>query len=131
MAEMYDRAMAETQTVLEIDESSWIAHWVRSGIHVSRGELAEALSSGEKARQLAPWNSSVAGILAGILNRIGERERTEELLAELKYELLKHSAADGMVWYHLICSEVDAAPDWFQKAVEQRQSVLVMPRDVF
>jgi eukaryotic-like serine/threonine-protein kinase len=127
-AEMYDRAMAEAQMVLEIDENSWIAHWVRTEIQASRGELPEALSSAGKARQLAPWNSSVAGLLAGILNRSGKRERAEELLAELKDGPLKHSAADGMVWYHLVCSDIDAAAEWLQKAVEQRQSILITNR---
>ena len=30
-----------------------------------------------------------------------------------------------MVFYHLLCSEVDAALDWMEKGVEQREALLL------
>jgi hypothetical protein len=30
-----------------------------------------------------------------------------------------------MVLYHLICSEIDAAADWYEKAIETRDPTLV------
>ena len=30
-----------------------------------------------------------------------------------------------MVLYHLICSEIDSAADWFEKAIEQRDLILL------
>ena len=30
-----------------------------------------------------------------------------------------------MVAYHLICSEIDEAADWYEKAIEQRDPILI------
>ena len=39
---------------------------------------------------------------------------------------LKNAAPIGMVVYHLLCSELDAAADWYEKIVEQREPFAVM-----
>ena len=33
---------------------------------------------------------------------------------------------EGMVFYHLVCSEIDAAIDWYERAIEQRQPMAAM-----
>jgi hypothetical protein len=30
-----------------------------------------------------------------------------------------------MIWYHLVCGHIDAAIDWYERAIEQRQPMAV------
>ena len=61
----------------------------------------------------------------GVLARTGERSRAEALIGQMSKAQGGLVAASGMVLYHLICGEVDAAADWFEKAIEQRDPVMV------
>lgn len=84
--------------------------------HFFQGKPAEAREPAEKAFQAAPWHSGVVGFLAGLLARNGEKERAEKLIASMRGMI-----PIGMVFYHLVCSEIDAAVDWYERRIEQRQ----------
>jgi len=58
------------------------------------------------------------GLLAGLLKQSGEKERTEKLVATLR-----EISPIGMIIYHVVCSEIDAAIDWYEHAIEQRQPI--------
>jgi len=115
----HERAIAEAGKALEVNESHWLAHFVISQSLLSQGRPPAARRAAERAWQLAPWNSIVGGLLAGILVQQGERKQAEELLGQLKT-----IAPIGMVFYHLLCSEADAALDWMEKGMEQRDLLL-------
>jgi eukaryotic-like serine/threonine-protein kinase len=119
-AGLYERGIEEARAALEI-ENHWLPHYVIAENYAERGMLTEALAAAESARQLAPWNARVAGVLAAILTRTGERDRAAELRRELKA-----AAPIGMVVYHILCSELDAAADWYEKCIEQREPFAVM-----
>ncbi len=119
-AGLYARGIEEARAALEI-ENHWLAHYVMAENYACRGMLAEALASAESARELAPWNARVGGVLAAILARTGDTDRSAELRMQLK-----NAAPIGMVVYHLLCSELDAAADWYEKIVEQREPFAVM-----
>ena len=53
--------------------------------------------------------------LAGILAETGEKDRAENLIATLG------GKPDGTMMYHLVRSEIEAAMDWYQRAIELRQ----------
>jgi tetratricopeptide (TPR) repeat protein len=116
LAGLYDRALAEAQKALELDEHYWPAHYLIGITYAVQGMFSEALGPTERAYRLAPWNPRVLGLLAGILVRMGEKERAAELL-----DKLKGMAALGMVTYHMLSSQIDAAADWLEKAIEQRE----------
>jgi hypothetical protein len=61
------------------------------------------------------------GLLAGLLKQSGEKERAEKLLATLR-----GMGPIGMIIYHVVCSEIDAAIDWYEHGIEQRQSIAVV-----
>jgi serine/threonine protein kinase len=119
-AGLYDRAIKEARAALEI-ENHWLPHYAMAENYAARGMLTEALAAAECARELAPWNVRVAGVLAAILTRTGDRDRAAELRQQLK-----DAAPIGMVVYHLLCSEMDAAADWYEKCIEQREPFAVM-----
>jgi TolB-like protein/predicted Ser/Thr protein kinase len=118
-AGMPERGIAEARKVLEIDENYWFAYFVMGIIYAPGGMIPEALAAAEKAYQLAPWNPVVTGLLAGTLVRAGDSQRAEGLV-----QRLREAPAMAMVYYHLLCSEVDAAADSFEKAIEQRHPML-------
>lgn len=95
-------------------------------MHVSaafavQGLCEEARESAERAFHLATWQPAAARNLAGILARLGAKNRAAELLAKIP-----ETASNAMVIYHLLCSEIDNAADWYEKQIESRQ-----PYDVF
>jgi eukaryotic-like serine/threonine-protein kinase len=117
-AEMPELAIAEASRALEIDENHWSVHAMLARTYASNGRTAEAIASAERAFQLAPWSPMVLGLLAGLVRK-EDRHRAEALVQRLM-ELPAHRTSIGMSQYHLACSEVEAAADWVERAVEQR-----------
>jgi TolB-like protein/Tfp pilus assembly protein PilF/predicted Ser/Thr protein kinase len=122
---MHERAMDEARKALEIDESHWLTNFAMSLVYLSRGMLAEALASAERAHQLAPWEARVNGLFSGLLIRSGQSERAVRLV-----EQLKRGVATGMVYFHSLCGETEAAADWYQKAIEQREPNAVLMANI-
>jgi TolB-like protein/Tfp pilus assembly protein PilF len=116
-AGLYDRALAEAEKCLQIAENHWIALLVMSLTLVQSGDLAEARRVAEKGVRVAPGRASLVGLLTGILARLKEVDRVEELLPKLT-EMAPH----GLFWYHLLCSEIDAAADYYVRMIEHRDA---------
>ena len=116
-AGLSDRALAEAQTCLEIHEDHWLPLFVMSVICVQLGRIEEARQAAEKSVRAAPWRSSAVGLLAGILARLGEVDRPDELVARLR-----EMAPLGFFWYHLLRSEIEVAADYYAKMIQQRDS---------
>ncbi len=87
--------------------------------------MPEALAAAEKAYQIASWNPRVIGLLAGVLARAGERTRAATLISELSGTTGRLAAPSALVLYHLLCNEIDAAADWYEKAIEERDLILI------
>jgi len=121
-----DRAIAEAHKVLAADKNRWNVYLALARIHAHRGEVAEALDAAEQAYRLASWNSRVTAVLAAVLNRSGNSDRARPLL-----EKLRASAGDAygtpmaLAVFHAMCAEPDAAADWYEKAIEQRDPAVV------
>jgi tetratricopeptide (TPR) repeat protein len=113
------QAESEFLQTLALDENFWLAAY-GLGLHYSlAGRLAEAMSLAEKAYSVAPWSTNNIGLLAGVLQRSGNKNRAEELLQKLG-DGQAHGAPGGLVVYHLVCSEIEKAAEWAEKAIEQR-----------
>jgi serine/threonine-protein kinase len=124
-AELYDRAIEEARKGLEINEILWLPYQALIVSYLMKNMIAEALTEAEKAYQLAPWHPRVIGLLAGVLARTGEQGRADALLGQVNEAQGGFVAPSGRVFYHLICGEIDAAADWFEKAIEHRDPYLV------
>jgi tetratricopeptide (TPR) repeat protein len=114
-AERYDLATLAARKALEIDNGDGTPHLVIAQSYFFQGEQAEALQSAEEAFRIAPWNPLVVGLLAGFLERAGEKERARKLI-----ETLHGTMPTGMVMYHLVCAEIDAAIGWYEHDIELR-----------
>jgi eukaryotic-like serine/threonine-protein kinase len=114
----YEEGIAEGQKALEINENSWLALQQISTGYLYMGKLDQARVSAQRSLTSAPWNGWVPGILAGIAAISGEKEQVNDLL--------KVANPLGIATYHMICSEVDQAADWYRKALEQHNLMAVM-----
>jgi TolB-like protein/Tfp pilus assembly protein PilF len=115
LAEMYERAIVESQKALEFDERHNSAHSMIALAHFFQGRLPEAREWAEEAFRRTPLNPLAAGLLAGLLKQSGETDHAEKLLATLR-----GMGSLGMIVYHVVCREIDAAIDWYERAIEQR-----------
>jgi serine/threonine-protein kinase len=114
-AEMYELAIVEARKALDLDDRSSLSHLVIAESYSFQGKLAEAREPAEQAFRLVPWDSTTVGVLAGLLACAGEKDRAEKLLATLR------GNQGGMVIYYLVCSEIDAAINWYERTIELRQ----------
>ena len=53
-----------------------------------------------------------AGLLAGLVRRVGENDDADALLSRLR-------SPSGLFIYHVVCSEMEAAAELFAKAIAQ------------
>jgi hypothetical protein len=67
----------------------------------------------------APWNAALVGFLAGLLAQAGQKERAQKLIATMP-----EGIPVGMLLYHVVRLEIDAALDWYERAIEQRQPLV-------
>jgi tetratricopeptide (TPR) repeat protein len=87
------------------------------------GRFAEAIAAAERAHRAAPWHTMPAGLLAGALTCAGEKERADQIIREMgdtPYPIW------GRVLYHLLCSDIDAAADWYERMIERRDPFAVV-----
>jgi TolB-like protein len=117
-AGLYDRAIVEARKGLEMDERQWGYHYSLARGYGYQGRFAEAREPAERAFQLAPHHPYSTGNLAGILACLGEKDRADQLLAQMP-----ETAAAGWMIYHRYCSNIDAALDWYEKAIDIRHPV--------
>jgi tetratricopeptide (TPR) repeat protein len=117
-----DEEAAEAfREVLEFNPSMVFAQLALASYHASRGELDQALELCEKAYILAPL-PQVIGFLAGLLMRIGETRRAEELLQKLPPGNA-FGVPRGWGIYHWVLREFDAEADCFEKAIDQHDPI--------
>lgn len=119
-AGLYNRAIEEARKSLEIDEGLWATHSMMANSYAFQGMFAEALEWAESAYRLAPWDSGAMGLLAGLYSCRGDTRRAKSILAQ------PMPIGMGMVFYHLLRSELDAAADWYGKGIEQHAPFAVV-----
>jgi TolB-like protein/Tfp pilus assembly protein PilF len=118
LAGKYEEAVDEGLKALDIADNEIHPHLALSEAYLGLGKVTEAVASAESAHRNLPQQSMGTGLLAALLVRIGERDRAETLLAEMGSS---PTPIWGRVWYHLLCSEIDAAAVWYEKMIEARE----------
>jgi tetratricopeptide (TPR) repeat protein len=113
---MYERAVAEARKVLEFNNKSFLAHLTIAHAYFFMGKLVEARAPAEEACRRAPWSTSATGFLAGLMARTGEQKRAQQLM-----DTMRADTPMGRLSYHFMCSEIDVALDWYERAIEDRQ----------
>jgi tetratricopeptide (TPR) repeat protein len=121
----HDRALAEAQKLVDLDEPFYGAYSVISQSYVCLGRLADAVAAAEQAYRGAPWHPRIIGWYAATLKLAGETRRAAELLREMRRAENPLGVPMGMIVYHLSAGEPEAALDWYERAVEEREPLAV------
>jgi serine/threonine-protein kinase len=117
-------ALIELHSILQLDENFWLTYFLMGIIHASQGNIADAAAYAEKAYSLAPWMTVNIGLLAAVLKRTGDVDRSAELLQKL-LPGDTYGAPLGLAHFYLYCEDVDQAIYWAEKAIEQRQPAVL------
>lgn len=119
-----DEALEQLKKVVELDPNQVIALVSMAMIYADKDDLDEALKIARRAYAVGPWSPDTIGILAGLTRRKGE-----EVEASLTQALGSGEApgdARTHALYHLLCGEIDEGADWAEKAIEQRDSSMML-----
>ena len=114
----YEQALKEGFKALDISESEIHPHLAFAETYLALGRVDEALASAERAHRNLPQQSMGTGFLAALLVRLGEKDRADALLREMS---ASPTPIWGRAWYHLLCSELEAAAEWYEKMIEARE----------
>jgi tetratricopeptide (TPR) repeat protein len=124
VAGRHELGAQEARHALELDDRYWGAHFSLGMNYASRDMLDDALTAAQRAYDLAPWTPCTSGLLAGVLKRAGHADRAQEL-----FQILANMPGQrhwGMVLYHMICKDQDAAVEWLEQSIEQRDLMTII-----
>ena len=108
----------------DLDPNFFWTYYIFADLYAARQMFAEALPFAEKAFSLAPWYAPSVGVYGGLLVRMGEPNRGKEVVQRLGSGEA-YGASKGLALFHTCCGEIDLAADWFEKAIEERDSMVV------
>ena len=116
-AQLYDRAIDQAKEAMTIDARHLVPFNTLGEAYVTLGRWPEAIEALEQAYRIMPHFALTTGMLAGALARSGERMRAEQLIPEMGEG---SQPVMGRVLYHVLCSEMELAAEWYERAIEQR-----------
>jgi len=87
--------------------------------------LTDALAFAERGHALASWSPGMPGLLAGLLQRAGDRERAAALMHGFTDPAVYGHPID-LALFHLANGEIDQAIPWINRALEQRHPFAMM-----
>jgi TolB-like protein/tRNA A-37 threonylcarbamoyl transferase component Bud32 len=122
-AKDYPQAIAQAQKAVELDEEYFVPQFILGEAYLASHRVDDAILAFEKARRAAPWNAMCTGNLAGALFLRGEKARAAELIRVMGDTPIP---VWGRVLYHLHIGELDAAADWYEKMIEQRDPFAIV-----
>jgi TolB-like protein/tetratricopeptide (TPR) repeat protein len=116
LAGIYQMAMDEAQKAIATERNYWLSYYVIAENYALRDMNEDGISAAHKAYELAPWNSRVLGLLCGLYARLGDKERTSELM-----KALRRMSPTGLMFYDLLSSDSDTAIASFRRALQERE----------
>ena len=109
----------------DLDPNFFWAYYFFADLYAARQMFVEALPFAEKAYSLAPWYAPGVGVYAGLMARTGEEDRASEVLQKLGSGV-SYGTSTGFATYYICRGEIDLAADWFEKAIEERYSMVAL-----
>lgn len=124
-AGLFDNALAQVETMIEIEPEFYGAYWLGGAIHLSEGKYEEAVGELEKAvkhggRQIVLSDLGSAYALAG------KKAKAAEILDQL-LENRDREYAPAICIARIYCrlGERETAIEWLEKAFEERNGEMV------
>ena len=114
----YEEALDEGHRALTVSVHEVHPHLAMAEAYLALGRLDDALAAAETAYRNLPQQSMATGFLAAVLARLGQKDRAEELIREMGDA---PTPIWGRAWYHLLCSEVADAAQWYEEMIDARE----------
>jgi tetratricopeptide (TPR) repeat protein len=112
-------AIRHFQNAIEMDPNFAISHlYLGQALYLS-GRVQEAVKACEQARSITPEVPLIMGPMGCFYAAAGARAKAAQIIAELQARTYVSAQAVGTVYLGL--GDIDAAIDWWEKAIEQRQ----------
>jgi TolB-like protein len=115
----YDEAEELMYQTRDLGPDFIFTHFLLALHHAARQKFSDALPFAEKAFSLSPWFAPSVGLYAGLLVRTGEPDRGGEIARALG-EGEAYGASKGLAFFHTLCGDIDAATNWWERAIEER-----------
>jgi tetratricopeptide (TPR) repeat protein len=124
LADKLGEAEMELRDILEINKEVPYALGTLGSLCAQQERYDEALALTERAHNLVPWSALLMGQLAATLIRTGARRRADSLIETLKSGS-SFGTPTGLLVFHLLCGQFEAAEEWAERAVEQCDMQLI------
>jgi pentatricopeptide repeat protein len=122
----FDRSLDMLKNIEESDPDFPIVYICLMDVYGQKGMYEEAIAAGEKMLSMGLRATSTLGILGAYCSRADEKERSMELLSELKERSKKGYVSSfwmGVVYYFF--GDLDKAFEWFEKAYDEQDGNLM------
>lgn len=121
----WDRAIEHCRNALELDPKSW-AHMLLGACSFHLGRHDDAIRANETLAQITQRSAFALGGLGWVYARTGRTGEALTLLEELRARAREQYVPSwSFAAIHLGLGEIDAAFDWFEKAVDEREPLML------
>jgi len=122
----YDLAIAQHRRAMELDSGWYFPHYLLALTYVHMGRLEEAIAEAEAAYEFSGHNAITLGLLGAAYGRAGRLSETHALLEQVKtHPQTTYVPPYAVVALYHSLGEVEQAFEWMEKAVEERDVILV------
>ncbi len=127
------RAAEELQLAVELEPAYWTAQMYLAASYGFQGIFDKAVAVMETLLKVAGDSPLIIGSYAFGCAAFGERERAGKFRDQLLQSTRSYLPPLTVAWYYLGLGEVDACLDWLEKAVEQRDPLIVefQPKPIY
>lgn len=110
------KALREARKAISIDPNCWFGYWSAALAHEQLGQLLEALTELEtaKERDNSPW---ISAVWARVYGKLGRQEIAEAVLAEASDRIETHWVAPYLIaTVHFALDDKERGFEWLEKA---------------
>ncbi len=129
----FQRAAEELELAVELEPTYWTAQMYLAAAYGFQGMLNKASPILEKLLESAPDSPLVLGCCAGCRGLIGDHEGYRQLYERLFESRTGYLPPLVVAWIHLVLGEPERCLDWLEKAVEERDPLIVefQPKPIY
>jgi TolB-like protein/Tfp pilus assembly protein PilF len=118
------QALEQLKKVLELDPHQVVALSSMAMIYADAGDLAQALTTAQRAYAIAPWYPDTIAVLAALMQRNGAVAESQALAKTLGTGDAPGSA-HAHALFHLLSGNLDQGADWTEKAIDERNTAMM------
>ena len=125
-ARQYERSIEQLRVLIQFDPSYYLGYFVTGQVRSAQGAFGEAIANLRKAAALSGNAPLVLGWLGMTLAKSGDTGGAQEVLAGLHAGATQtYVPPTSFAWIHLGLGEIDQAFSWMERAIEERDPIIV------